>query len=929
MGKLKPKLNNDGRLEAALELARQGFPVFPCHYIVGGRCSCRKPKCTSGKHPATRTGFKEAVTDASKIEQMWGKSPYNIGLATGHVWPAATGEHKYLAVPDIDIADGKLGQQSLKKLIERYSPLPKTLRVKTGSGGTHFYFLTRRPVKSFKADDGSKHCPLGINIDLRGAGGYVLAAGSNHSSGGTYTCENPGIPIAPMPEWMEELLEYEDGTRLVPIGGDIIDAEQNRIIERSLLPIVPTDEELRCALDAIPAELVNEYNSGSEKPGCWWEVGAALRTLGEGYFAFWKEWSRRAPKFKTDYSKKMAQWESDLEKFWCDFKPQNFYPETIFWYARKNKKYRMPERIVQAQKEEALRDAILINQPDKVLAETIREHLEKKQRDAQPILFRFGSEVARPRRVLRRGFDGEYEYQIEPLRKDTALLQALNYELNFVKFARDGSVVSANLLKATAEHILQCQPGQFPLPPVAGITSTPVMLSDGSIYNTPGYCETTRLYHYPEVTLPAIEERPTKRDIDRAGELLQEVYCDIPFTHASDKAHALALLILPVLRSLIDGDTPGHFITKPVQGTGATLLANAAIFLKTGRDKVYPQNAPSENAEWQKTILADLLTGVDFCFYDDCRSLRSPILATVLTSNGSYKGRKLGGNVMLLVPNRAVWMFVGNNPQISKDLRRRLIDIRIDAEMADPTERAEFKHPDILPWLKEPGVRAAVIAAIFTLARAWIQKGRPKSKSMASFQNWAHVIGGILDVAGVAGFLESPKDRLVDEQEAETSEFIHCLAAHRIKYPPGCGGGNPSFVRMKASQMLEMADNCGLEIAAGLEGQGQERARNFVKDKLNVLRDRVFNIVAMVNATVEQIEGKAEIPTVSVKLTYNPTGGDSYWKLLFQDKDEKGNRVWSGDIPSHFKGVGIGDIWAGGTWEYRKQGMPVAGRTSG
>lgn len=931
MGKITRKLNNEGRLAIALELERNlGFPVFPCHYIVGGRCSCPKPGCTSGKHPATGSGFKNASTDENRIRQLWRNEQYNIGLATGHVSPHATSDHKYLAVVDVDVAESKVGNVSLATLVNEYGPLPKTLQLRTGSGGTHYYYLTRRPMKSFKADDPSKQHPLGLNIDLRGAGGYVVTHGSNHESGGTYEFENPGTAIAPMPEWMEALLDGK---------GELTKAQEaDRPIKPSdqTLLIIPTDEELQAALDAIPAELVDDYEPGNNPPGCWWEVGAALRTLGElrqakdYYFSIWKEWSRRAPKFKTVYCKKLSQWESDLEKFWRNFKPHYYFWESITHHARKNKKYKLPERIVQAQKEEALRDAILINQPDKILAETVREHLEQKRRDSQPVIFRFGSEIARPRRVLRRGFEGEYEYQLETLRKDTALLQALNHQLNFVKFARDGSVVPANLGKGTAEYILQCQPDQFALPPIAGITTTPVILPDGSIYNAPGYSEVTRLCHYPEVNLPAIDDRPTKRDIKNASELLEEIYCDIPFTHASDKAHALALLILPLLRSLIDGDTPGHFITKPVQGTGATLLANAAIFLKTGRDKVYPQNAPSENAEWQKTILADLLTGVDFCFYDDCRSLRSPVLATVLTSNGSYKGRKLGVNVMLLVPNRAVWMFIGNNPQISKDLRRRLIDIRIDAEMADPTERAEFKHPDILPWLKEPGVRAAIIAAIFTLARAWMQKGRPKSrKAFASFQDWAHVIGGILDVAGIEGFLDSPKDRLVDEQETETSEFIHCLTAHRLKYPPGCGNGNPSFVRMKASQILEMADNCGLEIAAGLEGQGQDRAKNFVKDKLNPLRDRVFSIVAMKQPTLEQMQGTEPTPAVEVKLIYNPIAGDSYWKVLFKYKDEKGNRVWSDDVPGHFAMVTFEDIWAGFSWEYRKQGVAVVGRPPG
>ena len=117
MGKIKPTFNNDGRLATALELVRAlGFPVFPCHYIIGGRCSCPKgretdedgkPLCTSGKHPATRTGFKDASTTEERIRQLWRDKQYNIGLATGHAWPQATGDHRYLAVPDVDVSDSR------------------------------------------------------------------------------------------------------------------------------------------------------------------------------------------------------------------------------------------------------------------------------------------------------------------------------------------------------------------------------------------------------------------------------------------------------------------------------------------------------------------------------------------------------------------------------------------------------------------------------------------------------------------------------------------------------------------------------------------------------------------------------------------------------------------------------------------------------
>jgi putative DNA primase/helicase len=50
--------------------------------------------------------------------------------------------------------------------------------------------------------------------------------------------------------------------------------------------------------------------------------------------------------------------------------------------------------------------------------------------------------------------------------------------------------------------------------------------------------------------------------------------------------------------------------------------------------------------------------------------------------------------------------------------------------------------------------RADLVWAALTLGRAWLDAGRPAGrKRLGMFENWVAVIGGILDVAGIAGFL--------------------------------------------------------------------------------------------------------------------------------------------------------------------------------
>ncbi len=78
--------NATSLLEAALEYAGYGWPVFPVHGIRNDRCTCRKESCQSpGKHPLTPNGLKDATTDPTTIRSWWTAHPNaNIGIRMGN-----------------------------------------------------------------------------------------------------------------------------------------------------------------------------------------------------------------------------------------------------------------------------------------------------------------------------------------------------------------------------------------------------------------------------------------------------------------------------------------------------------------------------------------------------------------------------------------------------------------------------------------------------------------------------------------------------------------------------------------------------------------------------------------------------------------------------------------------------------------------------
>ena len=77
--------------------------------------------------------------------------------------------------------------------------MPPTFTVATGGGGRHFYF--RFPVGATE----KSAAKLGDGIDIKAAGGYVVAPPSTHACGGAYRIEND-LEHAEMSGWLLKLL---------------------------------------------------------------------------------------------------------------------------------------------------------------------------------------------------------------------------------------------------------------------------------------------------------------------------------------------------------------------------------------------------------------------------------------------------------------------------------------------------------------------------------------------------------------------------------------------------------------------------------------------------------------------------------------------------------------------------------------------------
>ena len=327
----------------------------------------------------------------------------------------------------------------------------------------------------------------------------------------------------------------------------------------------------------------------------------------------------------------------------------------------------------------------------------------------------------------------------------------------------------------------------WPFPALEAVVESPILRSDGSIFDTPGYDPQTRLYYrpVPGFESPEIPKNPSSEDIRAALDLINEAIGEFPYGDKSSAANTLALMLTPLVRQAVNGPVPMALIDKPQAGTGGSLLAETIALIGTGRTAEM-LGAPRDDEEWRKQITAKLAAGGTMVTVDNVEgALFAPSLARALTAR-TWTDRILGRSESITLSQRATWIATGNNIILRGDLPRRCYWIRLDAKQSRPWQREGFTHPDLLSWVLEK--RGELVAALLTIARAWFAAGKPQAADvprLGSFEAWTEIVGGMVTFAGVGGFLGNLKELYdkADEGNAEWEAFLEEWWKHRGEDP--------------------------------------------------------------------------------------------------------------------------------------------------
>lgn len=181
--------------EVALALAAAGIAVFPC-----------QSRGSEAKKPLRGVYWRKvSTTDERQIERWWGFTPDAL--------PAIDMAKAGLVAIDLDapVSEGDADGVTwfARELAAPHQldtdALPRTV---SGRGGQHLFF---RQPGGLGNGRGSLPPKNECGVDVRGAGGYVIAPGAELPDGRRYVGHGSIADAPPMPDWLVTILRKEAG----------------------------------------------------------------------------------------------------------------------------------------------------------------------------------------------------------------------------------------------------------------------------------------------------------------------------------------------------------------------------------------------------------------------------------------------------------------------------------------------------------------------------------------------------------------------------------------------------------------------------------------------------------------------------------------------------------------------------------------------
>lgn len=268
-------------------------------------------------------------------------------------------------------------------------------------------------------------------------------------------------------------------------------------------------------------------------------------------------------------------------------------------------------------------------------------------------------------------------------------------------------------------------------------------------------------------TLPGAIEYDTEWTLEQALAWLRRVFGEFPMASNRSLAVQLAAFMAMYCRHILTAGVlrPGFLWLANKAGSGKSVMAKAVLYAVEGRASAAKLK---RGQELDKELEAFSRGRSPYIFFDNVYGeLKSAAIDQLLTSRSST-GRAMGGHGIFDAENDALLMVTGNRIELNEDAARRflVVDLFEEGQPGDRviTHRLSDNVMSCDVW------RANALAALYAFVRHWWAEGMPRGpSSMATYEEFSEVVGGIVAAAGLGDPMEPPE--IPDAINVERNEF--------------------------------------------------------------------------------------------------------------------------------------------------------------
>ena len=310
------------------------------------------------------------------------------------------------------------------------------------------------------------------------------------------------------------------------------------------------------------------------------------------------------------------------------------------------------------------------------------------------------------------------------------------------------------------------------------VIETPFARPDGSICQTPGWDEATRVLYLPSGRYPEILLEPTRTDAEIAYLALADVFRDFPYASESHRSATIAAILTLVSRPAILGSIPCWAFDASGPRQGKSLQTDVVSLIATGR-RASRMTFPPSDEELEKIVSSYAISGARIVPFDNVdRAFGGAALDKVITATDTVDLRLLGSSVIRTFTWRALVIASGNGLDFRGDMLPRVLAPRLESPLERPEEREGLR--DLRAYAAEH--RERLVAHALTIVRAFVVAGRPGQAvpRWGGFDEWVALIASALVWAGAPDPQGARRGGADDEDATRSAERALVVGWDRV-----------------------------------------------------------------------------------------------------------------------------------------------------